>query len=263
MLELFHEWISSQSLKVRVMLAEKGLAWTGHRIELMKLEQTAPEYLAINSSGVVPSLRHDGKVILESSIICEYLEDVFPDRPVRSADPFARALERQWLKYQDEVVHPALRRASFQLLYKPALGRTPRAILDPRLANHPQPDRARNFAGALADPSPDWAAVGEAIGAYRSIIARLERALADGRPWLSGKSFGLADVAMSPFVDRLPRLGMEFLWEGSPRVLAWATRMLAHDALLIAQTPEEVRLPLPEAAAQTEVRRLAATMGRA
>lgn len=259
MLELWHEWISSQSLKVRVMIEEKRLAWTGHRIELMALEQTTPEYRALNPNGVVPTLKHDGRIVLESSIICEYLEDLFPDPPVRAQDVYARALERQWLKYQDEVVHPALRRASFQLLYKPVIAALPRELLETRLAQHPQPERAQNFRRAHADPSPDWSAIGEAASAYRAIIARVDAALADGRPWLSGPAFGLADVAMSPFVDRLPRLAMAFLWEGTPRVHTWAERLLARGSMIRAQTPEALRLPLP--AEPIRVRLRATLMG--
>src|SRR5436305_10115536 len=115
MLELWHEWNSVQSFKVRVVLTEKGLPWTEHRVELLKFEHLQPDYLALNPNGVVPTLVHDDRLVLESSVICQYLDEVSPAPPLMSADPFARAKARMWLKFFDDVGHPALRQASFEL----------------------------------------------------------------------------------------------------------------------------------------------------
>jgi glutathione S-transferase len=81
MLELWHEWNSVQSFKVRVVLGEKDLAWTDHRIELLKFDHLQPQYLSLNPNGVVPTLVHDGRVMLESSIICQYLDETSPNPP--------------------------------------------------------------------------------------------------------------------------------------------------------------------------------------
>jgi glutathione S-transferase len=66
--------------KVRFALGEKGLGWTGHYVDILNGEQFAPEFLAINPKAVVPVLVHDGHVITESTVICEYLQDAFPER---------------------------------------------------------------------------------------------------------------------------------------------------------------------------------------
>ena len=73
-------------VQVRLCLEEKGIAWTGHRLDLMKFENLRPDYLAMNRNGVVPTIVHDGTVIVESSIINEYLDDEFPDTPLRPDD---------------------------------------------------------------------------------------------------------------------------------------------------------------------------------
>jgi glutathione S-transferase len=49
MLELWHEWNSVQSFKVRVVLAEKDLAWTEHRIELLKFDHLQPQAIALSA----------------------------------------------------------------------------------------------------------------------------------------------------------------------------------------------------------------------
>jgi glutathione S-transferase len=66
MIELWREWNSVQSFKVRVALAEKDLERTALRVELLKFEHLQSEYLCLNPNGVVPTLVHDGKVVLES-----------------------------------------------------------------------------------------------------------------------------------------------------------------------------------------------------
>ena len=74
MLELWHEWNSVQSFKVRVVLAEKDLAWTEHRIELLKFDHLQPQYLSLNPNGVVPTLVHDGcnqSICLSKTMILE------------------------------------------------------------------------------------------------------------------------------------------------------------------------------------------------
>jgi glutathione S-transferase len=79
MLELYHAHISTCSQKVRLCLAEKGLEWTSHPIEFFRGEHLTPAYLALNPNGVVPTLVHDGRPVIDSSVICEYLEEIAPD----------------------------------------------------------------------------------------------------------------------------------------------------------------------------------------
>ena len=81
MLELYHHGSSVCAAKVRLALAEKGLEWTGHYLDILKGDQFAPEYLKLNPKAVVPTLEHGGRVITESTVICEYLDEVFPEPP--------------------------------------------------------------------------------------------------------------------------------------------------------------------------------------
>ena len=149
MLELWHEWNSVHSFKVRVVLAEKELAWTGRHVALLKFEHLRPEYLRLNPNGVVPTLVHDGRTILESSIICQYLDEQFPQPPLLPPDAYGRARALAWLNYFDAVLHPALRAVSFELLYRPLLAALPREELERKLASHPDPARARDYLGRL------------------------------------------------------------------------------------------------------------------
>ena len=106
-LVLYHYGSSACAAKVRFALAEKALAWTSRYVDILRGEQFDPSYLALNPKAVVPTLVHDGHVIVESTVICEYLEEVFPARPIYPSTPLERAQVRVWTKAVDEELHPA------------------------------------------------------------------------------------------------------------------------------------------------------------
>ena len=85
MVELYHFWSSVCSVRVRMALEEKGVPWTSRYVDLFKFDQMRPDYLAINPDGVVPTLVHDGQVVRESSIICEYINTRGPGADLASA----------------------------------------------------------------------------------------------------------------------------------------------------------------------------------
>ena len=241
-IELWHEWNSVQSFKVRLVLAEKNLSWTEHRIELLKFEHLQPDYLAINPNGVVPTLAHDGRMMFESSVICQYLDETFLDSALMPRDPYSRAQARVWLKYFDDVIHHTLRQISFELLYRPLLAQLPTQELDSRLALHPDPVRAQRFRDA-AFGKVNRKVIDEAGRSIRGIISRLERAL-EHNAWLGGEHYGMADVGMAPFVERLDHLGISDLLADSPHVVRWRNALMARAAVQKARAPSEFRLPV-------------------
>src|SRR3954451_21800694 len=88
--------------KVRITLCEKGLDWDAIRVDLFASEQYDPKYLKLNPKGVVPTLVHDGVPVIESTLICEYLDETFPDPPLAPKDAAQRAQMRLWSKFVDE-----------------------------------------------------------------------------------------------------------------------------------------------------------------
>jgi Glutathione S-transferase, N-terminal domain len=147
MLELYHHGSSVCAAKVRLMLAEKGLDWQGHYIDILKGDQFAPDYVKLNPKAVVPTLVHDGKVLTESTLICEYLDEVFPDPPLKPADPHARWQMRMWTKAVDDQVHPACAELTFSCTHRHTLARLP-------------PDELERFLDATPAQSvkPGWKA---------------------------------------------------------------------------------------------------------
>lgn len=242
---LYHEWDSVCSFKVRLCLAEKGLAWESHRVDLFNFENLRPGYLALNPNGVVPTLVVDGRPIVESSVINEYLDERFSDPPLMPRAPEARAEVRNWVKLQDDVLYHAQRPASFQLIVKPMLRRYSKEQIEELVGRHPVPERARHFVEWATGPL-DRAVVADARQRCAQVIARIAKPLAE-RLWLAGASYSLADIAMAPFVERLTRLRFDTLWTDFPAVADWAGRLLARPAVAAAMAPLEFLMPGPAA----------------
>lgn len=119
MLELYHAHISTCSQKVRLCLAEKGLTWTSHPIEFATGEHLTAAYLQLNPNGVVPTLVDDGRPVIDSSVICEYLEEIAAntETTLTPGTPYDRARVRAWLRYIEEVPTAAIRVPSFNGLF--------------------------------------------------------------------------------------------------------------------------------------------------
>src|SRR5512147_1663020 len=86
--------------RVRVALLEKGRRWTTRLVDLTRMEQKRPEYLALNPNGVVPTLVHGDRVLYESNVITEYVDDVFPGPRLYPTDPWARAQAKMWQAFE-------------------------------------------------------------------------------------------------------------------------------------------------------------------
>lgn len=94
-LTLYHYWRSSCSWRVRWALAIKGVGYQPVHINLLKGEQTSPQFLEKNPMGTVPALHVGGKILGESLAILEWIEENYPTPALFPEDSFDRALARQ------------------------------------------------------------------------------------------------------------------------------------------------------------------------
>src|SRR5215213_243109 len=104
MLTLYHGRTSVCSVKARLALAEKGAAWDSKLLTL-RGDQFEPDYMKLNPNAVVPTLIHDGRIIIESTVIMHYVDEAFPGGPLMPADPLARTKVRMMTKLMDEYIH--------------------------------------------------------------------------------------------------------------------------------------------------------------
>ena len=239
MLELHHAWDSFCSIKVRLCLAEKGLSWRGHAFDLMKFENLRPDYLKLNPNGVVPTLVHDGDVIVESTIINEYLDDECPAVPVRPQAASARARMRLWVRFEEEELFLAVRPASLNLMMKQVLGRYSEEELDKLLEHHPRGDRVAALKKLFKEPY-DADAVANSRWRLARALRRMDAVLS-AAPWLAGESYSLADIAAAPVVDRIEVLELTDVYDGLDGLLDWIARLTARPAYGRAKPKERMR----------------------
>ena len=102
---LYHDTPSSNSDRVKIALAEKGLSWDGVRVRLANKEQKKAEFLQLNPYGKIPVLVEDGKVLFESCIINEYLDEKYPNPPLMPKDPYLRGRGRVLVDYALNFAH--------------------------------------------------------------------------------------------------------------------------------------------------------------
>lgn len=225
MLTLYHANHSTCSQKVRLCLAEKGLNWQSKLVNLASNEHLTPEYLALNPNGVVPTLIHDDAIIRDSSVICEYLEEVFPDVPLLPSDAVERATVRAWIRYLDEIPTASVRVPSFNMAFLPRYDG-----LDDDAFQHEQADirpLRKHFYEKMGRKGFDNSEVDNAMEQLGNAIGRMEAELKD-QPWLSGASVGLADFIAAPLIDRLDDLGFADMWvTKAPRMTDWLKRLRA------------------------------------
>ena len=118
MLFLYHGATSVCAAKVRLVLAEKTLPWEGEVLDLQRGDQHRPDYRKLNPNSVVPTLVHDGRVVIESTLIIEYLDEAFADPPLMPADPYQRAIARLWMKKIDDYLHAACSTVTFAIAFR-------------------------------------------------------------------------------------------------------------------------------------------------
>ena len=225
MLELYHNNLSVCAQKVRIVLAEKGAAWTSHDVSLVGGEHLTPAFKRMNPRGLVPVLVHDGSVIVESSVICSYLDDILPAPPLTPGAPLERAAMRLWCKLPDDILHMACATISFAISFGQQLKRRAGDGLEARLMSMPDPAR-RERQRALIEKGIETPFFRDHIKVFDKAIAEMEAQLGK-TAWLASQVYTLADAEITPYVERMDRLGLAGLWHARPRVADWFQRVKA------------------------------------
>ena len=226
MMELYHNNMSVCAQKVRLVIREKQLKPIEHHLNIRAGDATRPEYLKLNPNGVVPTLVDDAAPVIESTVICEYLEDAYPEPPLRPLSPRLRATMRLWTLRPDAGLHRACGVTSFAIAFRHQMLALPAEEIERQIAEKPDPAVRDNLRQTIAHGlrAPQ---VGAALRVYDKAIGLMAQQL-DQTPWLAGDSYSLADAAMLPYLCRLEDLSMSWFWDGDRRSVArWLERCKA------------------------------------
>lgn len=213
--------------KVRITLRAKGLAWQAIPVDLFKAEQYSPAYRRLNPKGVVPTLVHDGKPVIESTLICEYIDQTFAQGPrLMPSDPWLQSRTRLWSRMVDDGLFEGVTEISFSAMFRERMRNMPEEIRQARFRNVGDPRRTDRFKSTY-EHGVQSPFVIHAIAAYERAFKMLEGVLAEDGPWIVGADPSLADINLMPLVARLDYLGLLDLWtDGRPHVQGWWTRAM-------------------------------------
>jgi len=219
-LHLYHFFMSNCSQRVRLALEEKRLEWTSHHVDLASNEHASDWYQSIHPHGLVPTLIHDGRVIIESNDILQYLDAQFPEPPLSPADQGEAARMRELMEAAS-AIQPANKVLSHERLFR-RFRKLSAEELEEFARRHRNADLV-DFMRDYCDEGAAWRArIEEAERNMEQVLERLEGVL-ERTPWLSGEHLGLADLSWSVNVHRLVQL--DYALSNRPRVLAWYQRL--------------------------------------
>jgi len=191
---VFHLTLCAFSRKVRLVLAEKRLPF---ELRLEKVWERRTDYLDLNQAGTVPTLLEDnGLAVPGSNVICEYLEEAYPDSPLLGTTLAEQVEVRRLVSWFDEKFNAEVTRKLNGEKYLK------------RIAATGQPD----------------------AGALRAGYANLREHmfylgwLAEGRKYLAGGNISLADFAAAAHLSVLDFTG-DVDWSVSPHAHEWYARI--------------------------------------
>ena len=234
-LKLYSFGPGANSLKPLATLYEKGLDFEQVFIDPGKFEQHSAWFKAINPRGQVPALDHDGKIVTESTVICEYLEDVFPQagNSLRPADPFKRHEMRVWTKWVDEYFCWCVSTIGWAFGIKAIAQKMSDEEFEAHIEkNVPIPEqqlkwrRARNgFPQEMLDE--EFRKVGVSVQRLEETLSKQE--------YLVDSGYSLADICNFAIANGLQRPGGFFQdyvnEQKTPGVVAWLDRINARPAI--------------------------------
>ena len=220
-LHLYHSGISNCAMRARITLEEKGLRWESHHFDLMKKEHLTPEYFGINPNGLVPTLVHDGKVIVESDDIIDYLDMTFPRPSLRPVDEAGIDLMYAWLQRATEIHLKAVKTHIYEKRMAKSMAQDDAARqryeelqTDPELLAFHAKSSGQGFSRDELD---------QAQATLDACWQELDQLL-ENQDWIAGGQFSLADIAWMPLYFTLGELA-GYSFTGRPNVRAWSRRI--------------------------------------
>ena len=229
-LRYYHAEPVANSLKSMIPLKEKGLEFESVYVDLHKFEQHSDWFVKINPEGQVPVLDHDGAIITHTTVINEYLEDVFPDVPLRPRDPVGAARMRYWNKFIDEHVMNHVSMHGWHRMVGVIARNIESGEFEKLLENIPLPDQRKKWLTARSGFSD--ADLANATDKIVYAVDKVENQLGETR-WIAGDDFTLADINFyshcGMMVERMfPDLNI------AQRLVEWRDRMTARDGVAAA-----------------------------
>jgi len=195
-LKYYHAEPLANSLKSMIPLKEKGLPYESVYVDLHKFEQHSDWFVAINPEGQVPVLDHDGTIITHTTVINEYLEDVFPDDqpdsgPLRPRDAVGAARMRYWNKFVDEQVMNYVSMHGWHRMIRVIASSIEDGKFEELMSHVPLPDQRKKWMTARS--GFEQKDLDHALEKIAYALDKVEAQLAK-TAYLAGDAYTLADI---------------------------------------------------------------------
>ena len=219
-IHLYHFWLSSCSQRVRIVLAEKALAWVDHPVDITPkgLEHATPEYQSIHPQGLVPALVHNGQLVIESIDIIDYLDFQFPDPPLKPNSDQGKKEMVRWMARADAAQH-SIKTLTHEFLFKS--DRMTTEELAHLKKTHKNKELCDFMTVFCSEAGFSKRVIESELKLQHDEFSALDLVLKN-QDWLVENSFSLADIAWIPNVRRLDL--MKYPLERHPHLLAWYKR---------------------------------------
>ncbi len=207
-LVLYHYPFSIHSHKVRFCLEEMNLFWESHIVDLKKQENISAEFLKINPNGMLPALVHQDKVIYESNVILEYLNEVFYENKLMPQKSYYRALIRQHFAEEQSLI-PSLRLLTFNWFLE--TNRPPQEMLESLALiheKHPLPAQTAFYKSLAKGINAEELELAKKVILAR--LTQLDQFLEKSQTqYFIDDEFTLGDMVWAPLIHRLELLNID------------------------------------------------------
>jgi len=240
MLKLYSFGPAANSMKPLLTLYEKGLEFDGQRLNPAIFEHHQDWFKAINPRGQVPALVDGDRVITESTVICEYLEDEYPTQvQLRPTDSYGKAQMRVWTKWVDEYFCWCVSTIGWHRY----IGNMARALSDDefeaKVAAIPVVEQQVKWRRAREGFPQDL--LDEEMRKIAFSVRRLDDHLAD-HEWLAGDTYSLADICNFAIANGMGYGFADLVNQAdTPHLLRWIAQINARPAVqkMFAEVPME------------------------
>ena len=195
---LYHDLRAPNPRRVRIFLAEKGVAYDTIEVSIAASENQTPEFRKKNPLALLPVLElADGKILRESMAICHYLEELYPEPNLFGKDPWERAQIEQWNRHAElELLRPIME-----------VFRNTHAFWQGRIKQSPE---FGEIMRELVTDRFDW---------FEAELAQ--------RPYFAGPRFTVADITALCAIDFGRVSNLRLKAEHHPQLVAWHARVSA------------------------------------
>lgn len=225
MIELYHGEPNLCSLKPLVVLHEKGLEFASHYLDFARFEhvglklQEATE-VCHNPEGEGPILVDRGTAMTESLFIMLYLDEAYPEKPLRAEDAFNRWRVLMWARFLNEVAAPAIGTLGCHKYLTAELKARDRQETERSIAAIISKEQQEGWRAALYNTYSEEM-LADSRRKVELAVKKVEVALAEN-DWLAGPRFSLTDIDAFALLRPLPKAFPELLNErNAPRTNAW------------------------------------------